>query len=68
MQKYTDICFQITSKMQFLGFKKWRSANVFSDTKQKHICWKIFKVRKVFGCIARLYYFQCQTSRGSQNK
>ena len=25
--------------------------NVFSDTKQKHACWKICKRRKVFGCV-----------------
>ena len=59
MQKYADNCFQSTSKMQFLGRKEWRSANV------KHVCWKIFKVRKVFDCIARAYYFQCQAIRGS---
>ena len=29
IQKYTEICFQSASKMQFLGVKKWRSANVF---------------------------------------
>ena len=65
IQKYTDICFQSISKMEFLGLKKWCSANVFSDNKQKHVSWKIFKVRKVFGCIARTYHFQCQVSRGS---
>ena len=27
-------------KMQFLGVQKWCSANVFSDTKQKYVCWK----------------------------
>ena len=34
--------------MQFLCVKKWCSANVFSDTKQNHVCWKMFNVRKVF--------------------
>ena len=43
-------------------------ANVFSDTEQKHICWKIFKVRKVFGCVAGAYYFQCQMKSGSLNE
>ena len=62
IQKYTDICFQSTSKMQFLGVNKRCSANVFSNTKQNHVCWKIFKVRKAFGCIARAHYFQCQVS------
>ena len=36
--------------------------NAFSDTKQKHVCCKICKVRKVFGCVAGTYYFQCQVS------
>ena len=58
--KYTGICFQSASSMQFLGVKKWCSANISSDTKQKHVCWKICKVRKVFGCAAGAYYFQCQ--------
>ena len=45
----------------------WASRNgavqiVFSDTKQKHVCWKICKVRKFFGCAAGGYYFQCQAS------
>ena len=26
--------------MRFLGAKKWCSTNVFSDTNQKHVCWK----------------------------
>ena len=51
--------FQSTSKMQFLGVKKYCSANVFPDTKQKHVGWKVFKVRKIFGCIAGAYYLQC---------
>ena len=57
IQKYTDICFQSASRMQSLGVKKWCSANVFSDTKQKNAGWKICKVRKVFGCVARANYF-----------
>ena len=48
--------------MKFLGVKKLCSANAFSDTKQKNAAWKICKVRKVFGCAARAYYFQCQVS------
>ena len=55
IQKYTDIyaCFQSASRMQFWGVKKWCSANLFSDTKQKRFCWEICKVRKVFGCVLR---------------
>ena len=61
--RYTDICIQCASR-QFLAVKKWCSANVFSDTKQKYICWKICKLRKAFGCVAGVYYFQCQMSWG----
>ena len=62
IQKYTDICFQSTTRMQFFGVKKWCSLSVCSDTKQKHACWKICKVRKVFDCVGGVYYFQCQVS------
>ena len=46
--------------MHFLGVKKWYCtiyAIVFSDTKQRHVCWKIFKVKKVFGYVAGAYIF-----------
>ena len=43
--------------MQFLGVKKWCSADNFAGTKQKHVCRKICKVRKAFGCVAGAYYF-----------
>ena len=42
IQKYTDIWFQRAWRMQFLGVKKWYSANVFSDIEQKYVCWKGF--------------------------
>ena len=31
--KYTDVCFQSASRMQFLCVRKWYSENIFSDTK-----------------------------------
>ena len=34
----------------------------FFDTKQKHVCRKICKLRKVFGCVSGACYFQCQLS------
>ena len=37
---YTDICFQNVSRIQFFGVKKWCSANVSCDTKQKYVSWK----------------------------
>ena len=43
-----------------LGIKKRWNANIFSDTKQKHVYWKTFsKFRKAFVCVAKAYYFQC---------
>ena len=56
IRKYTDICFQRASRMQFLAFDKWGSANAYFETKQNHVCWKICKVRKVFGCVAGTYF------------
>ena len=50
-------------KNAVLAVKKRWSANVFSDTKQKHGCLKIFsKFGKVFGCVPTVYYFKCQMS------
>ena len=43
VQKYTDICFQNAPRMQFLGVQKLCSADVFSDTTQKHVFCKICK-------------------------
>ena len=42
--------------MQFLGIKKWCSANIFPDTKQKHVCWKICIVRKIFCCVSYILF------------
>ena len=53
----TDIWFPSTSRMQVLAVWKWCSANVFFlTTNQNHVCWKICKVRKVFGCVAGVYF------------
>ena len=62
IQKYTDICFQSTSRMRFQGIKKSFCANVISDTKQKHVFWNICKARKSFSCVAGAYCSQCQVS------
>ena len=67
IEKYTDTCFQSASLIQFWGVRKWCSANVFSNTKQNHVCWKICKFRQVFGCVARAKC-QCQASWGSWNE
>ena len=65
---YTEIYKHLLSRCfnnAVLGIKKWYSANVFSNAKQKHVCWKFCKVRKFFCCVAGAYYFQCQVSWGS---
>ena len=59
LQRYTEIHRHVLS---FFSVKKWCSANVFSNTKRKNLCWKICKMRKVFGCALGTYYFQGQVS------
>ena len=61
LRRHTEIHRYLLSKC----IRKLCSANVFSDIKQKHICWKICKLRKVFGCDSGAHYFQCQKSWGS---
>ena len=34
-----------------MGVKKWCSANVFSDTRQKYVCWKIFKSERLLAVL-----------------
>ena len=41
----------------FMSVKKWCSANVFSDTKQKHVCLKMCKVRKVLTVLREYIIF-----------
>ena len=36
----------------------------FSDTNQKHVCWKICKMSKVFGCVAGVYFLNCWMTWG----
>ena len=68
IQKYTDICFQSTSRMRFVGIKNWCSVNVISDTKQKHGIWNICKTRKGFSCAVGAYCSHCQRSWDSLNE
>ena len=66
LRRYTEINGHLLSKCfknAVLGVKKRWSANVFSDTKRKHVCCNIFsKFRKGFGCVTTAYYFHCQVS------
>ena len=42
----------------FKVLQEYSSVQIFfSDTKQKHVCWKNFKVKKVFCCVSGPYYF-----------
>ena len=45
------------SRIHFLDVKKWLNANNLSDTKEKHVCWKICKVRKAFYWVSGAYCF-----------
>ena len=50
-------------KNAVFGVKKRWSANVFSSTKQKHVCWKIVcKFRQVFWLCCKNISYQCQVS------
>ena len=39
--------------MQSLGVRKCCSANIFSGTKQKHVCWEICKVRRFLAVLKK---------------
>ena len=59
---YRDICFKVLQESS-----SWASGNdavqmFFLTHKQKHVCWKICKLRKFFGCVLEAYYFQFQKS------
>ena len=67
---------EINRNVQTFAFKvhqecscAWASRNgaaqMTSGIKQKHVCWKICKVRKVFGSVSGAFYIQCKVSRGS---
>ena len=56
---------EIYTNIQTFAFQEMVQWKCFSGTKLKHVCWKICKVRKVFGCVAGTYRFQCQVSWGS---
>ena len=54
-------------------FYKTQTASLTASLEKKFSCgetcfWKIFKVRKAFGCVAGAYYFQYQVSWGSSNE
>ena len=42
-RRYTEICFQSASRVEFLSVKKSCSANVFPHTKEKHVFGKFVK-------------------------
>ena len=63
LRRYTEINGHLLSKCfknAVLGVKKRWSANVFSDTKQKHVCWKILLNSERFWLYCKTYYFQCE--------
>ena len=71
LRRYTEIYRHLLSKCFKNAILERRNDAVqmfFSDTKQKNIGWTICKVRMVFGCVAKAYYFQCQVSWASRNE
>ena len=57
VQEYTDICFPSASRMQFLSFQKWCSANVFFLSSTRNMCpGKFVKQLRFFGCVARVNF------------
>ena len=60
--------FKVLQECSFVRQETVKCKCFFSDTKEKHVCWKMFsKFKHVFGCIATAYYFQCQVSWGLYN-
>ena len=64
---------EIYRNIQSFAFKVLQESNslkqckLFSDTKQKHFCWKICKLRKLFSWDLGAYYFYFQRSWDSHN-
>ena len=56
-RKYVDICFQSASKVHFLRASRNGAVQMLH---QPDFCWNICKVKKVFGCVAGAYLFQCR--------
>ena len=59
-----DICFQIASRMQLLGVKKWCSANIFSDPRQKDVCWKFVKSERFLPVLREHIAFNVKSVEG----
>ena len=59
--RYTEIYRYLLSEC----FRNCAVQMLFFDTIQKHVYWKICKVRKAFGCVSGTYYFQCQVNWSS---
>ena len=60
VRRYTEINGHLLSKCfknAVLGVKKWWSANVFSDNRQKHVCWKILVNSKRFWLCCKAILF-----------
>ena len=50
----TDICFQSASTLRYLGVKKWCSANILSDTKQKMHAQKFVKSERFLAVLQEI--------------
>ena len=57
IQQCTDMCYRSASRTQVLSVWKWCSANVFSVTNQKHVCWKVCKLSKVLSLLRHYIFY-----------
>ena len=65
LTRYTELYRHLLSKCfkkVVLGRQEIGQCKCFSDTKQKHVCWKICTLKKFFACVLGAYYFQFQNS------
>ena len=62
LRRYTQIYIHLLSKCfkNAVGVKKWCCTIFFSDTKQKHVFWKICIIRKVFGFLREYIVFNAK--------
>ena len=59
IQEYTDILLSKCFENAILGcLEILLCQSFFFDTNQKHVCGKIYKVIKVFGCVAEVSFLQ----------
>ena len=64
--RYTEIYRYLLTKFSkkvALGSQEMVQCKSFFWDQTEHVCWKIRKLRKFFGCVLGAHYFHCQNSR-----